>query len=125
MTPEYDISVSVTPQYLPEQSDPAKSLYTFAYHITIENRGTKSAQLISRHWIITDSNGRVKEVQGLGVVGEQPHLESGAEYHYSSGVVLGTEVGAMEGSYQMQTADGGMFDVAIPAFRLSLPGILH
>ncbi len=125
MPANYQIAVTVSPQYLPEQSAPENSLYAFAYHITIENNGSKPAQLISRHWIITDSYNRVKEVQGQGVVGEQPRLEPGESYQYTSGVVLDTETGTMEGSYQMQTDGGDSFDVAIPTFLLAVPGVLH
>lgn len=125
MNSDYDIGVKVLPEYLPEQSAPHRSLYAFAYHITIANNGNKPAQLISRHWIITDSRNQIKEVQGLGVIGEQPRLEPGESFQYSSGVVLDTETGTMEGSYQMQTDEGDKFDVDIPTFLLAIPGVLH
>lgn len=125
MTDDYQLTVKVSPEYLPRQSSTTRSIYAFAYHITIQNLGTKPAQLISRHWIITDGYNRVKEVKGEGVIGEQPRIEPGASYRYSSGVVLDTETGTMEGSYQMRTDDGRMFDVAIPPFLLAAPGSIH
>jgi ApaG protein len=97
----------------------------FSYTITIRNEGSVSARLLTRHWVITDANGKVQEVRGDGVVGEQPHLKPGQGFRYSSGAVLETPVGAMQGSYQMVT-DGGMrFDAPIAAFRLAMPGILQ
>jgi len=97
----------------------------FAYTITIRNEGEVPAKLLTRHWIITDANGRVQEVRGDGVVGEQPYLKPGQGFRYSSGAVLETPVGTMQGSYQMITDDGAKFDAAIPAFRLAMPGMLH
>lgn len=119
------VIVIVTPEYLHAQSNPSKSQYTFAYHIRIENHGDQAAQLISRHWIITDGNAHVKEVQGQGVIGKQPLIAPGKVHQYSSGVTLDTEVGTMEGSYQMVSNDGEAFNVSIPAFLLSIPGAIH
>ena len=121
----HKIRVQVTTAYLDEQSSPSEERYVFSYTITIRNESERAAQLLTRHWIITDSNGRVKEVRGEGVVGEQPHLEPGQGFRYSSGAVLETPVGTMEGSYQMVDADGQHFDAAIPPFRLAIPGILQ
>ena len=120
-----DIIVVVTPNYLPEQSSPDKSEYSFVYHISIKNNGDQPARLISRHWIITDGNAHVKEVQGAGVVGEQPLIAPGKSHQYTSGVTLETEVGTMEGSYQMVNDTGEEFDVSIPTFLLSVPGAIH
>lgn len=119
------VVIVVTPEYLRAQSDPDKSQYSFAYHIRIENHGDQAAQLISRHWIITDGNAHVKEIQGQGVVGEQPMIAPGQSHQYSSGVTLDTKVGTMEGSYQMVDDAGEEFDVPIPTFLLSVPGAIH
>ena len=121
----YDIRVHVATQYVDEQSEPSIDRYVFAYTITIENLGDIAAQLISRHWIITDANGKVQEVQGDGVVGEQPHLDPGESYRYSSGAVLETPVGSMQGSYRMKAEDGIDFDAPIAPFTLAVPGMLH
>jgi ApaG protein len=119
------IRIEVETAYLDEQSDPKERRYVFSYTITIRNEGSVSARLLTRHWVITDANGKVQEVRGDGVVGEQPHLKPGQGFRYSSGAVLETPVGAMQGSYQMVT-DGGMrFDAPIAAFRLAMPGILQ
>jgi ApaG protein len=120
-----DIIVTVTPNYLPEQSNPEKSLYSFSYHISIANHGDRPTQLVSRRWIITDGNAHVKEVHGAGVVGEQPFIAPGKSHHYTSGVTLETQVGTMEGSYQMVSDSGEEFDVIIPTFLLSVPGAIH
>ncbi|WP_291992629.1 Co2+/Mg2+ efflux protein ApaG [Candidatus Accumulibacter sp. ACC003] len=122
---KYQIAVSAIPQYIAEQSDPAKDSYVFAYTITIENVGTVPAQLISRHWIITDATGEVQEVRGLGVVGRQPLLEPGEKFEYSSGCQLDTPVGTMRGSYQMTAVDGRQFEAEIPEFSLAIPRVLH
>ena len=122
---QHKIHVEVSTSYLDEQSSPSEQRYVFSYTITIRNEGQRSAKLLTRHWIITDSNGRVKEVRGEGVVGEQPHLEPGQGFRYSSGAVLETPVGTMEGSYQMVDADGEHFDAPIAPFRLAIPGILQ
>jgi ApaG protein len=121
----YEITVSSRVDYLPEQSDEAAGRYVFAYTITITNTGTIAAQLISRHWIITDAEGQVQEVRGLGVVGEQPLLKPGESYEYTSGSAIPTPVGTMKGSYQMVAEDGTRFEAPIPEFVLSVPRILH
>ena len=121
----YHIRIEVETRYIPEQSTPTQNRYVFAYTITIYNAGTVAAQLLSRHWIITDANGRVQEVRGEGVVGEQPHLKPGEGFRYTSGAVIETPVGTMHGSYQMKADDATRFDAPIPAFRLSVPGSLH
>jgi ApaG protein len=118
----HKIRVDVDTSYLAEQSDPKERRYVFSYTITIRNEGNVPARLLTRHWIITDSNGKVQEVRGEGVVGEQPYLKPG---RYSSGAVLETPVGAMQGSYQMVADDGEQFDAPIAAFRLAMPGLLH
>lgn len=124
-TIEHKIRVEVETSYLEEQSDPRDHRYVFSYTITIRNDGSIPAKLLTRHWIITDANGKVQEVRGDGVVGEQPHLEPGQGFRYSSGAVIETPVGAMQGSYQMKADDGLTFDAPIPPFRLAIPGVLH
>jgi ApaG protein len=121
----YDITVVPKASFVDDQSDPSKNQYVFAYTITISNTGSIPAQLISRHWIITDANGKVIEVKGLGVVGEQPLLKPGESFEYTSGTHLETSVGTMHGSYQMVAEDGRQFDAPIPSFTLSVPRILH
>jgi ApaG protein len=121
----YDIAVSATTQYLPEQSDEATGRYVFAYTITLRNTGSLAAQLISRHWIITDSQGLVQEVRGLGVVGAQPLLQPGESFEYTSGASIATAVGTMRGSYQMLAEDGARFEAPIAEFTLSVPRVLH
>lgn len=120
-----DIRIQVATSYVDDESEPDSDRYVFAYTITISNSGKIPAQLISRHWIITDANGKVQEVSGDGVVGEQPHLQPGEEFQYSSGAVLDTPVGAMQGMYRMETDDGVNFDAPIAAFTLAVPGLLH
>lgn len=122
---KYEITVSARVDYLPEQSDEAAGRYVFAYTITLSNTGNIPAQLISRHWIITDAEGQVQEVKGLGVVGEQPLIRPGESYEYTSGSALPTPVGTMKGSYQMVAEDGTKFDAPIPEFVLSVPRTLH
>lgn len=122
---KYQIAVSAAPQFIADQSDPATDRYVFAYTITIENVGTVPAQLISRHWVITDGNSRIQEVRGLGVVGEQPLLKPGESFEYTSGCQLDTPVGTMHGSYQMTADDGTQFDAVIAEFTLSIPRVLH
>ena len=119
------IRVDVQTSYVPEQSDPGSQRYVFSYTITILNEGSEPARLLRRHWLITDANGKVQEVRGDGVVGEQPHLQPGQGFRYSSGAILETPVGTMQGSYQMQTDTGAHFDAPIAPFRLAMPGILH
>ena len=121
----YQVKVTALPQFVAEQSDPDAERYVFAYTITIENVGTVAAQLISRHWIITDGNSRIQEVRGLGVVGEQPLLRPGEKYEYTSGCQLETPVGTMRGTYQLVAEDGTPFEAAIPEFTLSIPRVLH
>jgi ApaG protein len=121
----YDIRVAVQTRYVSDQSDPDERRYVFAYTITIRNEGLIAARLLTRHWLITDANGKVQEVIGDGVVGEQPHLKPGQNFRYSSGAVLETPVGAMEGSYQMLADDGERFRAPIAAFTLAMPGALH
>jgi ApaG protein len=115
---KYALRVEVQPQYLPEQSAPAQGLYTFAYTITISNSGDVPAQLISRHWIITNELGEIEEVKGLGVIGQQPLLKPGESFEYSSGCRLRTPSGTMQGSYFCVAEDGERFDVEIPLFVL-------
>lgn len=116
-----DISVTVETSYLEKQSDPDEQYFVWAYRITIANHSNQTVQLLSRHWKISDGQGRVQEVRGEGVIGEQPILEPGANYTYSSGTPLQTPSGFMHGSYQMQSDDGEHFDVDIPAFSLDSP----
>lgn len=127
MSPDrkYEISVAAQSQYLADQSDEPAGRYVFAYTITLRNTGTVAAQLISRHWVITDANSRVQEVRGLGVIGEQPLLAPGESYQYSSGAAIATGVGTMRGTYQMVADDGTKFDASIPEFTLSIPRTLH
>jgi len=115
------ITVSVKPRYLPEKSQPHLGRWLFAYQIRISNRGAETVQLLTRHWIITDASGRVEEVRGAGVVGQQPILEPGQSHEYTSFCPLSTPFGTMEGSYQMTTATGEQFDVEIARFELSQP----
>ena len=120
-----NIRIQVATSYVDDQSEPESDRYVFAYTITISNSGSVAAQLISRHWIITDANGKVQEVNGDGVVGEQPYLNPGEEFRYSSGAVLETPVGAMQCIYRME-ADGGIaFDAPIAPFTLAVPGLLN
>ncbi len=119
------IEINVDTQYLDEHSHPGKKQFTFGYTITITNTGKQPVKLLNRHWIITDANNEVQEVHGEGVVGEQPLIAAGKSYRYSSGAVLKTEIGSMEGSYQMQNLDGSVFDADISVFSLHKPGILH
>jgi ApaG protein len=121
----HKIRIEVTSSYLESQSDPGEGRYAFAYTVTIANEGQVAAKLLSRHWLITDSNGKTQEVRGPGVVGEQPHLQPGQRFRYSSGALIDSPVGTMHGSYQMQADDGVVFEAPIPAFRLAVPGILH
>lgn len=122
---KYEIKVEVETEYLPEQSDTAASRFVFAYHITLRNTGNVPAQLISRHWIITDADGAVQEVKGLGVVGHQPLLAPDQSFEYTSGCALTTAVGTMCGTYQMVADDGTQFEATIPEFVLSMPRVLH
>ena len=122
---KYEFSVTASPQFIADQSNPDSERYVFAYTITIENVGTVAAQLISRHCFITDSNSRGQEVRGLGVVGEQPLLQPGEKFEYTSGCQLETPVGTMRGTYQLVAEDGTAFEAEIPEFTLSIPRVLH
>lgn len=122
---KYEITVSTRTQYVPDQSDEANGRFVFAYTITIRNTGNIAAQLISRHWVIADSNGKVQEVRGLGVVGAQPLLKPDETFEYTSGTAIATPVGTMRGSYQMVAEDGKQFDAPIAEFTLSVPRVLH
>ncbi len=122
---KYHITVTPTSVYIPEQSDEAGDRYVFAYTITITNTGNVPTQLISRRWLITDANQQTQEVQGVGVVGEQPLIKPGESFEYTSGTALATPVGTMSGSYQMVAEDGHAFDAEIPEFVLSMPRVLH
>jgi len=124
-TSSHKIRVDVETNYVEEQSDPKERRFVFAYTITLRNEGPLPAKLLTRHWIITDANGKVQEVRGDGVVGEQPRLKPGQGFRYSSGTMLETPVGAMQGSYQMVADDGERFDAPILPFRLAMPGILQ
>ena len=121
----FNIGIDVATNYIDEQSEPESDRYVFAYTITIANNGELPARLLSRHWVITDANGKVQEVTGDGVVGEQPHLNPGEVFRYSSGAVLETPVGAMQGLYRMEADNGVNFDAPIAPFTLAVPGVLH
>ena len=123
--PALKIRVEVETSYIEEQSDPRDKRFVFSYTITIRNEGQVPARLLTRNWIITDANGNVKETRGDGVVGEQPYLKPGQGFRYSSGAVIETPVGTMQGSYQMIADDGQHFDAPIAPFRLAMPGVLH
>ncbi|MBT8087801.1 MAG: Co2+/Mg2+ efflux protein ApaG [Gammaproteobacteria bacterium] len=119
------IRIQVATDYIDDQSEPESDRYVFAYTITISNEGKVAAKLLSRHWVITDANGKVQEVSGDGVVGEQPYLNPGERFRYSSGAVIETPVGAMQGLYRMKSDDGASFDAPIAPFTLAVPGLLH
>jgi ApaG protein len=121
----YAIDIDVATRYLDDQSEPEQDRYVFAYTIRIHNSGKLPARLLKRHWIITDANGKVQEVRGDGVVGEQPRLAPGESFEYTSGAVLETGLGTMRGSYRMRTDDGTAFDAPIDPFTLSIPRTLH
>ena len=122
---KYEITVSARTTFIPDQSDTDNGRYVFAYTITITNTGNVPAQLVSRHWVITDANNQVQEVRGMGVVGEQPLLRPTESFEYTSGTAIATPVGTMHGSYQMVAEDGVRFDAPIPQFTLSMPRVLH
>ncbi|HFB66045.1 MAG TPA: Co2+/Mg2+ efflux protein ApaG [Aeromonadales bacterium] len=122
---KFEIAIAVETQYLPEQSEPAQEKFVFVYEISIHNRGQEALQLISRHWVITDGNQQVLEVDGAGVIGQQPRIEPGETYRYSSGTLLETPVGMMEGTYDMVSDDGESFIAQIPCFHLTAPGMIH
>ena len=119
------IEVAVRVAYIAQQSDPARDRYVFAYHITIDNQSERSVQLLDRHWVITEQDGSVREMEGEGVVGEQPVLEPGEEHEYNSGAILGCPDGSMQGSYGMIGEDGETFRITIPRFELNMPRTLH
>ena len=121
----YEITVTTQTQFVPDQSDEANGRFVFAYTINIRNTGSMSAQLIARHWIISDAEGKMQEVRGLGVVGSQPLLKPGEAFEYTSGTAIATPVGTMRGSYQMVAEDGTSFDAPIPQFTLAVPRVLH
>jgi ApaG protein len=121
----YKVDVSVVTRYLAEQSQPENDRFAFAYTITVQNNGQMPAKLLSRHWVITDGDGHVEEVRGEGVVGLQPLIAAGESHKYTSGTVMTTKVGTMQGSYEMVADDGKHFDAIIKPFRLAVPGALH
>jgi ApaG protein len=123
--PRYQVDVSVTTRFLPEQSQPEQNRFAFSYSVTIHNTGSLAAKLLSRHWVITNGDGQVQEVRGAGVIGQQPLIEPGESHSYSSGTVMNSRVGTMQGSYQMLAADGKKFEALIAPFRLAVPGSLH
>ncbi len=125
MSNDFPVRVRVSTRYIPDHSVPAEQRYVFAYDIVVRNEGDEPVQLLSRHWIITDGDGKTQEVRGEGVVGEQPVIPPGTEYRYTSGTLLNTEVGSMQGSFGMQTEDGVAFDAPIAPFTLAQPGALH
>lgn len=121
----YQVDVSVETRFLAEQSQPEHNRFAFAYTITVQNNGDLPAKLLSRHWVITDGDGQVEEVRGDGVVGQQPLIQPGQSHTYTSGTVMTTKVGNMQGTYQMLAEDGKRFDAVIAPFRLAVPGALH
>jgi ApaG protein len=125
MSESHSITIQIETEYIDSQSEPEANRYVFAYTVTIKNRGHLSTKLLTRHWIITDANGKVQEVRGEGVVGEQPELAPGESYEYTSGTLIETPVGTMGGSYQMVDESGTPFDAEIPEFVLSVPRTLH
>lgn len=122
---KHEVTVKVRSEFIPEQSNLALDRYVFAYTVTIVNAGNIAAQLVSRHWLVTDANLHVQEVRGLGVVGEQPLLQPGESFEYTSGCVISTPNGTMHGSYQMVADDGATFDAPIEKFTLIMPRVLH
>lgn len=125
MTNANQIWVTVSTEYLPDHSAPQQGRFAFGYTITISNDGKKSARLLTRHWVITNANGDVQEVQGEGVVGEQPLIQPGRSFRYTSGAILTTPVGSMHGTYKMVSPDGHFFEAIIPPFRLAIPELVH
>jgi len=121
----YECTVKVEVTFITDQSDVEHNRYAFAYHVTITNTGNIAAQLISRHWIVTEADGETQEIKGLGVVGAQPLLNPGEQYEYTSGTVINTPMGEMHGTYQMVAEDGTQFDAIIPVFSLCMPRVLH
>lgn len=125
MNKKHSIDIDAVSNYLESQSTPEAGRYVFAYTVTIVNSGTVPAKLLSRHWVITDSNGKIQEVRGDGVVGEQPHLRPGEAFRYTSAAMIETPVGTMRGEYQMVADDGAAFDAEITPFVLAIPRVLH
>jgi ApaG protein len=125
MNVKNNIIIEATPFFIAEQSVPEQNRYVFAYTISITNEGTVSAQLLQRHWLITDANGKIQEVRGDGVIGEQPYLKPGETFRYTSGAILETPVGIMQGHYIMRSDEGDDFNATIPQFTLSIPRVLH
>jgi len=125
MSEKNKIIVEASPLYIESQSSPDESRYVFAYTITITNVGISPAKLLSRHWLITDSNGKIQEVRGEGVIGEQPYLKPGESYRYTSGAMIETPVGIMQGKYLMRSESGDQFKAPVPQFTLSIPRTLH
>jgi len=123
--PKYRLQVEVKSEYLAEHSEPEMERFVFAYHIKITNTGNMATKLVSRHWLITDGNEQIEEVKGPGVVGEQPEIEPQESYEYTSGAILKTPIGTMQGSYQMLAADGVRFEAPIPTFALAVKEQLH
>lgn len=119
------IEINTRTKYLEMRSDPANSSYAFTYTISIRNHREEPVRLLSRHWIITDQNNKIEEVTGKGVVGQQPVIQPGESFEYSSGTLIGTEIGDMRGSYTMETADGEQFEAPIPLFVLAIPSMIH
>ncbi len=122
---DHNIHIDIETDYIPEQSEPDANRYVFTYTITIRNDGNVSARLMTRHWVINHANGKIEEVRGEGVIGEQPYMRPGEGFRYTSGTVLETPYGDMNGSYQMLADDGVEFDAEIPAFSLTMPNTLH
>jgi ApaG protein len=125
MNEKNNIVIEATPFFIAEQSEPEKDRYVFAYTVTITNEGDVSAKLLQRYWLITDANGKIQEVRGDGVIGEQPYLKPGESFRYTSGAILETPVGVMEGYYRMHSDNGDDFNAPIPKFTLSIPRVLH
>jgi ApaG protein len=125
MQADHNISISVETSYIESQSVPADNVFAFSYTIQIHNTGGKAAKLLNRHWVITDADGKVQEVKGEGVVGQQPHLRPGEAFRYTSGTLLATPVGSMEGEYEMVDDNGERFIAKIPPFSLATPNSLH
>ena len=125
MQTDHEISISVETSYIESQSAPANNIFAFSYTISIQNSGKTAAKLLNRHWVITDANGKIQEVRGEGVVGEQPHLQPGEAFRYTSGTLLATPVGSMQGEYEMVDDSGQRFVAPIPPFSLAKPHSLH
>jgi len=122
---ECGIEISTRTKYLELQSEPAKNSYAFSYTITILNHRDEPVRLLNRHWVITDQNNKVEEVNGKGVVGQQPVIQPGESFEYSSGTIIGSEIGDMRGSYTMETANGTQFEAPVPLFVLAIPNMIH